>query len=95
MKFFEKSDQLKICEKLHLLKKLNLLTCIFFPKLVKNCSHNAAVRSIFFQIVNMPQNQVILAQCFFFIIRKLFQSIRLYIKGMLDGQPATHHLANT
>ena len=29
---------------------------------------------------------------YFFI--KLFHSIRLYIKGMLDGQPATHLLAN-
>ena len=30
-----------------------------------------------------------------FFIRKLFQSIRLYIKGMLNGQPATHRLAET
>ena len=31
---------------------------------------------------------------FIFFIRKLFQSIRLYIKGILNGQPATH-LQNT
>ena len=30
----------------------------------------------------------------FFLLRKLFQSIRLYIKGILDGQPAPHCLAN-
>ena len=29
----------------------------------------------------------------FFLIRKLFQIIRLYIKGMRNGQPATHRLA--
>ena len=30
----------------------------------------------------------------FFFLRKLFQSMRLYIQGMLDGQPAPHCLAN-
>ena len=30
-----------------------------------------------------------------FFLRKLFQRIRLYIKGMFNGQPATHRLANT